>query len=260
MTGTRVYTLKSIVLMAVLGLAVSVDCEKNQPKQPQTASVFKGEKPAVQDVNACSAKPKSQSELEPIAIALPKPVFAGTPQNFGDVTNLEKTSAKSRQRFYAPKGTINVALHKPVTSSVEQPITGEFKMLTDGDKEATDGSFIELGPGVQNITIDLGAPYNIYAIVIWHYHKQPRVYKDVVVQLADDADFITNVKTIFNNDTDNSSGLGVGKDLNYVETAEGKLIDAKGAVARYVRCSSSGNNANELNHYIEVEVYGLPEK
>jgi hypothetical protein len=110
------------------------------------------------------------------------------------------------------------------------------------------------------VTIDLGAPHNIYAIVIWHYHKQPRVYKDVVVQVAGDADFITNVKTIFNNDNDNSSGYGIGNDFSYVETAEGKLIDAKGVVARYVRCSSNGNNANELNNYIEVEVYGTPVK
>jgi hypothetical protein len=31
------------------------------------------------------------------------------------------------------------------------------------------------------------------------------------VQTADDPDFITNVRTLFNNDIDNSLGLGVGK-------------------------------------------------
>jgi hypothetical protein len=108
------------------------------------------------------------------------------------------------------------------------------------------------------VTIDLGAPYNIYAIVVWHYHKQARVYKDVVVQVADDADFIKNVQTVFNNDNDNTLGLGVGSNMNYVETSEGKLIDAKGVVARYVRCHSNGNTSNDLNNYIEVEVYGLP--
>ena len=40
----------------------------------------------------------------------------------------------------------------------------------------------------------------IYAIVVWHYHGEARVYHDVVVQLADDSDFIENVQTIFNND------------------------------------------------------------
>ena len=48
--------------------------------------------------------------------------------------------------------------------------------------------------------------------------------------------------------------------MNYVETAEGKLVDAKGNRARYVRLYSRGNNANELNHYVEVEVFGRPAK
>jgi len=48
--------------------------------------------------------------------------------------------------------------------------------------------------------------------------------------------------------------------MNYVETAEGKLVDAKGSRARYVRLHSRGNNANELNHYVEVEVFGRPVK
>ena len=68
----------------------------------------------------------------------------------------------------------------------------------------------------------------MFAVLFWHFHKTPRVYFDVVVQVADDADFKKNVRTLFNNDHDNTSGLGAGKDMNYVETAEGKLVDAKG--------------------------------
>ncbi len=128
-------------------------------------------------------------------------------------------------------------------------------MITDGDKEAADGSFVELGPLKQHITIDLEAEYNIYAIVIWHYHKEARVFFDVVVQVANDPDFITNVKTLFNNDIDNSLGLGVGKDMHYTETAEGKLIDAKGVIGRYVRLYSNGSTSSDENYYIEVEVY-----
>ena len=48
--------------------------------------------------------------------------------------------------------------------------------------------------------------------------------------------------------------------MHYVETAEGKLVDAKGVVARYVRLYSNGNTNNDLNHYIEVEIYGKPVK
>jgi hypothetical protein len=53
-------------------------------------------------------------------------------------------------------------------------------------------------------------------------------------------------------------GQGAGKGLNYIETHEGKLIDCKGVKARYVRLLSAGSNANKLNHYVEVEVYGRP--
>jgi len=195
----------------------------------------------------------------PIDIVLPKPMFVGTPQDTR-VANLEKPLGKPRPPLLAPAGTTNVALEKPVASSDEEPIIGEIEMITDGDKEAADGSYVELAPFVQHVTIDLEAIHEIYAVVIWHYHKQARVYFDVVAQVADDPDFITNVRTLFNNDIDNSAGLGVGKDMHYTETNEGRLIDAKGIKARYVRLYSNGNTGNDLNHYIEVAVYGKPVK
>jgi hypothetical protein len=156
----------------------------------------------------------------------------------------------------APVGTRNVALGKPVSSSSD-PIIGALAMIADGDKEAGSHSYVELPPSAL-ITIDLEAEHRIYAVVIWHYCQQLRVYFDVAVQVADDPDFVTNVRTLFNNDIDNLAGLGAGKDMHYVETTEGKLIDAKGAKARYVRLYSNGNNTDDLNHYIEVEVYGKP--
>ena len=197
--------------------------------------------------------------LVAIPLELPNPMFVGTPQDIS-VPNLEKPLGKARPSFLAPAGVTNVALNKPVSSTDEEPIIGEIEMITDGDKEGADGSYVELGPFSQNVTIDLEAEYEIYAIVIWHFHKQARVYFDVVVQLADDADFINNVKTVFNNDHDNSSALGIGKDMHYVETNEGKLIDVKGQKARFLRLYSNGNTGNELNHYIEVAVYGKPVK
>ena len=197
------------------------------------------------------------SGLAPLDIKLPTPMFVGTKKPI-KVSNLRKFSIGDRPPFLAPAGTTNVALGKPVSGSDDQPIIGEIEMITDGDKEAADGSYIELGPFTQHITIDLQAEHNIYAVVIWHYHQQPRVYFDVVVQVADDPDFITNLRTMFNNDIDHSIGLGVGKDKHYIETYEGKLIDANGLKARYVRLYSNGNTANDLNHYIEVEVYGKP--
>ena len=209
------------------------------------------------DVQSQPAAEITRAQFAPLEIKLPKSMFIGTPQNMR-VPNLEKPLGRPRPPFLAPVGTKNVGFKKPVASSDEMPIIGEIDLISDGDKEATDGSYVELGPFLQNVTLDLGKEYEIYAILIWHFHKQPRVYFDVVVRVADDSDFITNVKTLFNNDHDNSSGLGVGQDMHYVETAEGKLIDAKGVGARYVRLYSNGNSNNDLNHYIEVEVHGRP--
>ena len=46
--------------------------------------------------------------------------------------------------------------------------------------------------------------------------------------------------------------------MPYIETYQGKLIDAKGVKGRYVRLYSNGNTTNKMNHYIEVEVWGKP--
>ena len=208
---------------------------------------------------AAPAKAGAGAKLVPIPIQLPKPMFEGTPQNL-TVPNLQKPLGRPRDPFLAPAGVTNVAKGKKVTSSDMEPVIGEIEQVTDGDKKGAEGSFVELGPGVQHVTVDLGATHEVFAVLFWHFHKTPRVYLDVVVQLADDADFKKNVRTIFNNDHDNTSGLGAGKDMNFVETAEGKLVDAKGSRARYVRVSSKGNNANELNRYVEVEVFGRPAK
>ena len=182
-------------------------------------------------------------------------MFIGTPPNLSKIPNLESFSGEERSIFYAPVECMNIALNKTVTSSDDMPIIGEIELITDGIKEAPDGYYVELAPMIQYITIDLEQECEIYAVIMWHYHKQPRVYKDVIVQLSSDPDFI-EFEIIFNNDFDNSSGMGIGEDLQYIESYNGKLIDAKGKKARYVRCWSNGNNENDLNNYIEVSVYG----
>jgi len=196
--------------------------------------------------------------IAPLKIELPPKVYRDTPENLSKIPNLEKMRNTPRPAFYAPVGASNVALGKGVTASDDMPIIGELAMMTDGDKQAQDGSYVELGPLMQHVTIDLETTCEIYAVVVWHWHMQGRVYFDVVVQVADDADFTQSVRTLFNSDIDNSAGLGVGKDKHYVETHEGKLIDAKGQQARYVRLYSQGNQANDLNHYTEVEIWGKP--
>ena len=52
----------------------------------------------------------------------------------------------------------------------------------------------------------------------------------------------------------------MGADREYFEGYEGKLIDTKGAKARYLRCYTKGSTDNALNAYTEIEVYALPAK
>jgi hypothetical protein len=201
----------------------------------------------------------AQQATEELKLKLPKPMFIGTPTNIKS-PNLEAVTGKSRGPFMVPAGTKLLSLKRPVTASDSAPVIGELDMVNDGEKEGGDGYFIELGPGKQWVQIDLGASYALHAILTWHYHSQARVYRDVVVQVSDNKDFLKGVQTIFNNDHDNSSGLGVGKDKEYIEVAEGRLFDPKGVKGRYVRLYSNGNTTNDLNHYVEIEVFGTPAK
>jgi len=201
----------------------------------------------------------AQQATEELKLKLPKPMFIGTPTNIKS-PNLEAVTGKSRGPFMVPVGTKPLALKRPVKASDMQPVIGELDMITDGEKEGGDGYFIELGPGKQWVQVDLGSSYALHAILLWHYHSQARVYRDVIVQVSDDKDFLKGVQTIFNNDHDNSSGLGVGKEKEYIEVAEGRLVDPKGVKGRYVRAYSNGNTTNDLNHYVEIEVYGTPAK
>lgn len=198
------------------------------------------------------AVPEGHAEIQ---LDLPEPNFGATPSAyFGE--NLEE-SWKLPPPVYAPEGTENVAAGKPVTASAA-PLVGKLEQVTDGDKSYEDKSLIELPEGVQWVQIDLGAPHRIYGIAVWHYHAAERVYFDVVARVASDAEFTKDVVTVYNNDHDNSSGLGLGSDREYVEKNRGRLMGGGGAVARYVRLYSNGNTAGDTNHYIEIEVYGVP--
>lgn len=196
------------------------------------------------------------SDKEELKLKLPKPMFVGTPRNI-KTANLETITGKSRGPFFVPKGTRLLSAGKAVLSSDMQPVIGDLGFVVDGEKSGEDGYFVELGPGRQWVQIDLGKTGALHAILIWHYHSQARVYRDVVVQASDDKDFRSNVLTVYNNDHDNTLGFGPGKDKEYIETNEGRLIDPKGAAGRHLRLYSNGNTSNDMNHYVEVEVYGI---
>jgi hypothetical protein len=213
-----------------------------------------------EETKAAAAPAAPAGDLVEIALEFPKPMFIGTPVP-AELPNLEKADpSKVVKTIMVPKGTTNLAKGKTVTSSDSAPIIGELSLVTDGDADGADGSFVELMPGKQWVQIDLGAESNVYKIAMWHYHKQAQAYIDVEVQVSDDPEFKAGVTTLFNSDHDDTSGMGKGTDPAYVETNHGRVIDAKGIKARYVRLWSNGNTSNDMNHYCEVQVYGTPAK
>jgi hypothetical protein len=210
-------------------------------------------------VNFLAAQNASAAdEKVPLKLTLPAPAFKGTPKDIQTNAYTEPLSDKPRPPFMVPSGLKNVAQGAKVTCSDKNATAEALARLNDGDKEASEQSIIYLRKGTQWVQFDLGSPQEMFAIVLWHAHNSAKIYHDVVVQVADDQDFIQNVKTLYNNDQDNTSGLGVGTNLEYFETHEGRLIDAKGAKARFVRFYSKGSTESALNEYTEVEIYGRP--
>lgn len=197
-------------------------------------------------------------DLEPLNIELP--ILTHTGHRYSEDPHVEKASSQPRPPFLAPKGAYNLARNKKVTSSDQKTVSGSLAIITDGDKESDDNQaeshYVELHYGTQWVQIDLEAPHNLYAIMVWHDHHVVHLYFSVIVQVADDAAFTQNVRTLFNNDYENAIGLGAGKDLQYFEYYDGKLVDAKGTKARYVRLYSRGSTYSNRNRYTEVEVCG----
>jgi hypothetical protein len=192
---------------------------------------------------------------EPLAIEFPPELIEGTPKAM-NIPNLIQVPEKAPE-FLVPKGTVLLSKGKKVTSSDANPIIGSLDLITDGDKQAGEGYFVELMEGPQWVQIDLEKSAAINAIWMWHFHSQKRAYKGVVAQISDDPQFPAGATTtVYNNDYDNTCKLGVGKDNPYVESRFGRVVDGKGTKGRYVRLYSSGNTSNEMNHYIEVEVFG----
>jgi hypothetical protein len=197
----------------------------------------------------------------PLDVKLPGASFKGTPPaSLATNSYTEPYSEKPPAPLMVPAGLKNLAAKAKLSCSSSNVMNGPLDKLIDGDKEPSEGSVVVLRKGTQWIQMDLGAPAEIFAVVIWHAHGSTKVYRDVIVQVSDDPEFKKDVKTIFNNDQDNSSALGAGKDLEYFETQFGKRIDAKGVKGRFLRFYSKGSTESALNEYTELEVYGRPAK
>lgn len=213
------------------------------------------------ETESSSATGASATKLAPIPLMRPRLALPRAPHRDDLDPHTEPwRGPQPRPPFLAPVGVTNLALHKRVTSSVSPGFSGPVFKVTDGDKGPGDNAVVEIPAGKQWVQIDLERVCQIFAIAVWHVQNDNEVFRCVVVQTADDAQFTSNVHTVFNNDYANLLGLGAGADEQYYEVANGKLIDARGVRGRYVRCYTNGSNLNPLNRYTEVEVWGLPDR
>lgn len=191
-----------------------------------------------------------------LKIVLPKPARAGTPKDLKSPNLEPPCEGTNRAPVMVFAGTKLLSAGCAVTSSDSDPILGDLEQVTDGDKEGSSASVVQIGPGLQWMQVDLGREKTIDAACVWHVHADACVYHDVVVRISNDPAFKTGVTTVFDNDHDNSSGLGKGKDKEYVESFLGRPFSCGGVRGRYVRFYSNGNTSNELNWYTEIEIYG----
>jgi hypothetical protein len=234
-------------LLAISAVALSSCGKKTETTEAAPAATTEAAAPA-------AAPSIGTAGGVPLTTEFPPELIEGTPKPM-NVPNLVQAPAKAPE-FLVTEGTTLLSKGKPVTSSDDAPIIGELALVTDGDKDAGEGYFVELLDGPQWVQIDLEKTSDVAAVWVWHFHSQKRAYNDVIIQVSDDPEFKTGVTTIYNNDYDDSAKMGKGTDHPYVESRFGMIADGKGSKGRYVRLYSNGNTSNEMNHYIEVEVYG----
>tara|TARA_R110001592_G_scaffold168786_1_gene405121 strand:+ start:146 stop:2092 length:1947 start_codon:yes stop_codon:yes gene_type:complete len=189
-------------------------------------------------------------------ITYPEPSYGGTPLDYWS-PNLEEEGHGAPVRNVPNEQARIISRGRPVSSSNTKDPYADIGRLSDSKKDYSKENVIVLPPGPQWVQIHLEADYRITAVIVWHYYEDQRVYQDVAVRVSSRPDGKDGTM-LYNNDHDNSLGMGVGTDREYVEKYTGRYIDGKDAVGRYVRCFSNGNTANNNNHYIEVEVWGVP--
>jgi hypothetical protein len=200
--------------------------------------------------------------LEKLDLGLgPDAVTRATPGYSKGVKPPNLRKEVKRPDFMVPKGCKNLALFKPVTCSDDETVIGDLDQLTDGLKKSGSFHYVELGPGLRWVQVDLGKVCPIQAVAVWHFYKNAVIYNDVIVQVADDAAFKKNVRTLFNNDHDNSSRLGKGRDTSYYTRWWAEIIDARGKAfegtsARYVRIYTGDGLEGEPTRFVEVAVFG----
>ena len=156
----------------------------------------------------------------------------------------------------------NVSIHGP-TSGADRPAS----WLTDGITDS--GKYVEISKDTeQNSTdpsyaqIDLGTSYDIAKVEFWNYWDDGRTLIGLVILASEKGTFAEDDRTvIFNSDTENFFGFGVGTDASYKSVSVGLSVE-KAARGRYVRVMNNGHDGGtpgqkkQGGHYTEIQVYG----
>lgn len=156
----------------------------------------------------------------------------------------------------------NVSIHGP-TSGADRPAS----WLTDGITDS--GKYVEISKDTeQNSTdpsyaqIDLGTSYDIAKVEFWNYWDDGRTLVGLVILASEKGTFAEDDRTvIFNSDTENFFGFGVGTDASYKSVSAGLSVE-KAARGRYVRVMNNGHDGGTPGqkkhggHYTEIKVYG----
>jgi hypothetical protein len=118
---------------------------------------------------------------------------------------------------------INVALNKTATPLAAGSANYPFTRVTDGSTDTT--LYADGAVGMNYVTIDLGALYNINSIKVWHYYADSRSYSATKTEISDDG---INWFSIFDSAIEGT----------YTETSTGRIYSL----------SSLGTTANPITN------------
>ena len=144
------------------------------------------------------------------------------------ISNGSSTGEQNRLVEVEVYGMKNLAQGITPTTNGASDSASNIERATDGD--LSDNKAWTLGNGLKYAQLDLGDSQRVDSLRVWRHHEDygdnlvRRRYHDVVFQLSDDPTFASGVTTVFNNDLDNSAGLGRGTDGEYDETPTGKIV------------------------------------
>ena len=148
-------------------------------------------------------------------------------------------------------GGKNVALNKQVTGSAGAP--SNLALATDGKWNLPGGDYyVDIGTGPAWIQVDLGQPYNLDYIRVWHYYSEGRTYHNVKTQVSADG---INWTTVFDSETSGEYAESMAGHTVQMGKPDIAPLSSKGTGVRYIRDYTNGSTANRKDAWMEIAAY-----